>query len=120
MIEVLELVIPPPVQISNKPASFIRSSYSPSGNGNTRSIFCRSTQNCASPGLSPVSLPTSYMVTTTTLTGMGVTWDVAAAGAGDDANIAGAQTSALKIANRVITDTGLRIFKQYSIGESQS
>src|SRR5579859_7704880 len=71
MMEVLELVTPPPVQMSSSPASFMRSSYSPSGNGNTRSNFCRSTQNCASPGLSPVSLPISYIVTTTTLTGMG-------------------------------------------------
>src|SRR5260370_8248048 len=69
MMEVLELVTPPPVQMSSSPASFMRSSYSPSGNGTTRSNFCRSTQNCASPGLSPVSLPISYIVTTTTLTG---------------------------------------------------
>src|SRR5882757_7385220 len=72
MMEVLELVTPPPVQISNSPASFMRNSYSPSGNGKTRSNFCRSTQNCASPGLSPVSLPISYIVTTTTLTAIGL------------------------------------------------
>src|SRR5271168_2844017 len=71
MMDELEFVTPPPVQISSRPASFMRSSYSPRGNGNTRSSFCRSTHRCASPGLSSVSLPIWYIVTTTTLTGIG-------------------------------------------------
>src|SRR5271155_3466366 len=71
MMDELEFVTPPPVQISSRPASFMRSWYSPRGNGNTRSSFCRSTHRCASPGLSSVSLPIWYMVTTTTLTGIG-------------------------------------------------
>src|ERR1700694_3908193 len=71
MMEVLELVTPPPVQMSSSPASFMRSSYSPSGNGRTRSNFCRSTHRCSSPGLSSVSLPIWYIDTTTTLIGIG-------------------------------------------------
>src|SRR5271170_3704628 len=71
MMDELEFVTPPPVQISSRPALFMRSSYSPRGNGKTRSSFCRSTHRCASPGLSSVSLPIWYMVTTTTLTGIG-------------------------------------------------
>src|SRR6202011_6325919 len=104
MMDELELVTPPPVQISSSPASFMRSSYSPSGNGRTRSNFCRSTQNCASPGLSPVSLPISYIVTTTTLTANGLSTmslgcaldsacTVGSARTGHDASIATVQTA---------------------------
>src|ERR1700722_1530961 len=71
MMEELEFVTPPPVQMRSSPASFMRSSYSPRGNGSTRSSFCRSTHRCASPGLSSVNLPIWNIVTTTTLTGMG-------------------------------------------------
>src|SRR5882762_6012059 len=91
MMDVLELVTPPPVQISSSPASFMRSSYSPSGNGSTRSSFCRSTQRCASPGLSSVSLPIWYIVTTTTLMGNGAAREGAdcEGTAGNDAACAG-------------------------------
>src|SRR5580692_2737026 len=71
MMDELEFVTPPPVQMRSSPASFMRSSYSPKGNGSTRSSFCRSTHRCASPGLSSVSLPIWNIVTTTTVTGMG-------------------------------------------------
>src|SRR5271167_3223112 len=80
MMEVLELVTPPPVQISSSPASFIRNSYSPSGNGSARDSFCRCTHRCASPGLSSVSLPIWYIDTMTTLMGIGPCEGAAAEG----------------------------------------
>ena len=67
-----ECAVPSPVTNAATPASSLaNTSWNAAGSANRFVSFSRSYQNWNSPGVSPVSLPTSNMVTTTTFTFIG-------------------------------------------------